>query len=235
MSINIFRFSSCRGINVNNISMNFKFHNIKEILFFLDLLDNKNKNNYIKNSLIENEDNLEEVINLLKKCDIIYVEISTLKYNKDEFGNIGQIVRINNLIRNNIISKNHFKDCYYLDDDELLYDIKLLENKLNWAKIVYTGHITLNMNSENKDFILSKIERENETNLQQIENKFNKIMESRRKINDFIIRYCKYYMIIEDVFKNYDCKEYLLDMVHYTEYGYKILHDKFQIILKQLS
>lgn len=219
----IFRFSSCRGIKPHNISSNFLFHNIKEILFFLDLINGKIKNNYIKNSLLENEEmyNFSEIVETLNNCSFIYIEISTLKYLKDKYGNIGHDIYIKNMVKEGKIEENYFKEYIYTEE-ELLNDINTLESKLNHCTIIYTGHITVKLNINNRDYLLSKVERACETNLKQIEDKFYKIMSKRNEINKFIKKYCKYYIIIEDIFKDYKCEEYLLDTVHFTDKGHSI-------------
>ena len=233
---NIFRFSSCRGILTNNISSNLKFHNIKEILFFLDLINGKVKNNYIKNSLIKNEDiyNFSEILETLNNCNIIYIEISTMKYYKDKYGNVGHDIHIKNLINAGEIKDDYFKEYIYTEE-ELLNDIKILENKLNDYTFIYTGHITVKLNDDNKDYLLSKVERSGETSLEQIEDKFHKIMYRRNQINKFIAKYCKNYIITEDIFKDYKCKEYLLDTVHLTDNGNSIKTTYFINFLKKIT
>jgi len=210
----IFRFGSCRS-SIKGISKNHFFYNhdithtTKEILQYLDFFFNKKNIKDCENpECIMNEHdkfNPGYYSEQLKKCDIVYIEISSLKEIQDSKNFYYQ----SNRLKQDMKSKTFVANINTILAD--LYKIKSIVKK----PLIVQGHIDLYFE-----------------NLPSLKEKNYKIS-NRKVIDDAIIKSGFISIILKDIFRDNDwkkvCKE---DTTHLTKHGLKLLASKFDNIVQ---
>ena len=244
--INVYRFSSCRGVDnggsraecygwervsdINILNTQWLFHTTKEIIYFLKLLDRYKNNNRSVNSLLPNEDyffnNIEQIKRSLKLSDMIYIEISSLAYYMDRYGNVGQVTRIGSETKAGNIKPGVFEK-YTLTEDELVKDMAYLERYFK-KPIIYTGHgVTIDTNCSPEDQLT--LEREFKLKWSTIV----RVMESRNLITKYIKRHAKYHLVISSILKG--CKLCLHGLNHVNKSGKEVLNKYARKLIRKVK
>lgn len=147
----IFKFGSCRS-NFGNYSSNeftyntYLTHTLKEVIQYLNILKgNINMNDIKYIDCIFPEDismNIEYMQTALEKCDIVLIEVSSLKE-----------VLYENYYYNIVLSgqnkefwRSEHKQIIYQDESSFKTDINIIYNLLNNKPIIFLGHYNVNNN-----------------------------------------------------------------------------------------
>jgi hypothetical protein len=235
-----FRFSSCRGIKTvaNKFTVyntEYLFHNLKEIIYFTNLLEGTKFDRKI-NTLLTNEENffnkIHEIKQNINNSDFIYIEISTLTYYMDKNGNIGQAERIKEQMKLGNVMSGEFIN-YKITENEFVEDIKYLQNYFN-KPILFTGHITSDCKLYNNlQFWLKFIEQPIRKSSKEEELYY--LLESRKIINNYLEKHTTNFIIIENIIKDYPAEDILIDTVHYTPKGYDVLYENVNNIIPKIK
>jgi hypothetical protein len=224
----IFKMGSCRTNIGQFLDKKYHFidnydltHTTKEILMYLDLFDGKKNANEIKNfeCLVRNPNKFKSNIykSLIDSCDLVIIEISSLKLVEYE-NNFYQIVRTN--------ENNKNKDFKIYLQDKISFREDILEISQRIKKpIIFIPHITMSFDKELKKGSGENTIINSET-----------LSETRKLIESYITSMTEFNVKTSEIFSNYhyteicDCSK-KFDPNHYTKLGYQILTKEIEKII----
>ena len=224
MTINIFKFGSCRASIAEYSKHKFCYnhdctHSTKEIIQYLDFFDNiKNCMDCdYPNAIMNNPEGFDynNYKDKLEKCDIVYIEISALN-----------LVKHNNYylqLDRYSANRDKMKEVihYTMTNNDVIEDLKIIENRIQ-KPIILQGHINLQFtdvpNFKNNDFFIK--------NRQDI---------------DTAIKQTNYQsIIIGELFKDIDYKEICaydknknIDTYHLSVFAYSKIGQYFDELVKK--
>jgi hypothetical protein len=222
----IFKFGSCRtsikNYTIHDIIYNYcHTHSTKEIIQYIDFFyGRKNiKDSLIPEGIMNNHDNFDanKYKLYLEDADIVYIEISS----------INEVIDTNNFYYQlNYINK--------FDINKLINEKMVIRNKTNIKSIIHDIHIIKQM--INKPLIIQGHINLYFEGIDNLKNK-NYIIEEREIIDKAIYNTGFKCIILKDLFKNYHWTEICdcsikIDLNHFTEFGYKLIGNKFDELIK---
>jgi hypothetical protein len=213
----IFTFGSCRTKldKLHNpdyiIYNNYDFiHTTKEVITHLDLLYGVKKIDNIDHPeclVIEPEKYDSDKYRVkLEDADLVLIEISSFK----QLELNGTFYQLNRATTNKC---THLFNITMQTENEFCTDIQEIYERIK-KPIVFVSHLNLNFNG--------------------CDNAFGYI-ESRAKLDTYVQKYCKAYVLPKEVFQEYDCKDIVTDSYHLTVKGYDILNEGLVAKFKELQ
>lgn len=222
MKNNVFQIGSCRLNYINNnkntiVNRPIYFtHTTKEILQLLKFINGAKQNAIYKKAFPHDfEKKINNCIKIFDKSSIILIEISSIKELVDENKIYYNAVDLGRNYNNHILKVKIQKENELLNDINEIINILFKMNK-KIDKIIFQGHFDNNIKNRTIiDNALRKIKKNNKNN------KIDFIILKDIFIDENINKICK---------KRKDNNK-IIDMNHFTQYGFDLIYEKFLTII----